>query len=399
MTGQQKRSELRVLQVNNEQLAVGGGVPTIMANEAAVLRGAGCAVELFELPATEHPGIAGAWQPTYNRGFSQQLRRRIETFRPDVVHVHTPFPLMSPAVFRTAKAAGCATVGTLHSFRYSCIRSVCLRDGRQCQDCVGKSLKWPGLVHRCYHDSYAASAALTASLLVHHRLGTIRRSIDRIIAYTEYARSVAVRDGMPAEKIALKSNFVPDPHPDLDVRTDSALFMGRLVKEKGIDHLLDAWRRHGDRLPRLVLAGDGEMRAQVEQAIAAGANITFLGWAAEDALERLLAECSLVVIPSMWHEGGIPMVMLRALAAARPSVVPDLANFHGKAVQTGAAVTYDVGDANSLAAAVGKVRAADQRLLRRAAREVYTALYTPERNLDTLLRIYAEACAESRLKG
>ncbi|MBV9487562.1 MAG: glycosyltransferase family 4 protein [Frankiaceae bacterium] len=383
----------RVLQVHNGQLTRGGS-DTVIAHEAHLLRSAGLEVEQYILPATASPGLAGAIKPTYNRAAMKAVADRIAAVRPDVVHVHTPFPLLSPWVFRTARSGGCATVGTLHSYRYSCIAATAIRDGAECTDCFGRTVKWPGVVHRCYHDSAAASGALTLSLGVHKGLGTFRHHVDRFIALSDFARAAAIRDGLPAAKVVVKPNSVPDPQPDLGVVGDGVLFMGRLVPQKGVGHLLEAWRRAGDTLPPLVIAGDGPMRAEVEAA-AATVNISFLGWLEESDLEAHLARCRLVVVPSLWQEGGQPLTMIRALAAGRRSVVPDLANFGGPHVDSGAVRTYATGDADSLAAAVREAYdGAGDRSIREAARSAYAAAYSDPANQQALLRVYADALGQ-----
>ncbi len=93
------------------------------------------------------------------------------------MHVHTPFPLMSPVVFRAAHKLGVPAVTTLHSYRYSCVAGTCVRDGHICEDCVGSKLKLPGIrLPRATTTACRRSAALTISLAVHRALGTFQRS-------------------------------------------------------------------------------------------------------------------------------------------------------------------------------------------------------------------------------
>ncbi len=125
--------------------------------------------------------------------------------------MHTPFPLMSPAVFRAARAAGVPAVTTLHSYRYSCVVGTCVRDGAICEDCVGSKTKLAGVRHACYHDSRPATAALTLSLGLHRAIGTFDHCVSRYLTLTEFSRQLLIRDGFPADKIVVKPNSVPDP--------------------------------------------------------------------------------------------------------------------------------------------------------------------------------------------
>src|SRR4051794_12040624 len=147
--------EVRVLQLHNHHAAKGGAME-VLAHERELLTAAGHEVDQYTVSAAEELGLsplrAGA-KAVWNKEAAADVSRRIRDFGPDVVHVHTPFPLMSPSVLRAARAAGVPAVTTLHSYRYSCVAGTCVRDGHICEDCVGKRLKLPGVVHKCYHDN------------------------------------------------------------------------------------------------------------------------------------------------------------------------------------------------------------------------------------------------------
>ncbi len=244
-----------------------------------------------------------AVRAVWNQDAVRRLRTAIEQCKPDVVHVHTPFPLMSPAVFVAAHRAGLPVVSTVQAWRYNCIKATMLRDGRVCEDCVGRVVKYPGVVHRCYHDSVAGSLALTASLATHRGLGTFRNCVDRWLALTPFMRERLIAEGIAPEKIVVKPNTAPDPGLGDTERDGSVLFVGRFVPEKGIDTLLGAWAAfEGDR--RLVIAGDGPLRPTVEAAAAADPRIDYRGWLDSAGVTALLASAEVLVLPSEWYEGS-----------------------------------------------------------------------------------------------
>ena len=259
---------MRILQVHNHHAGFGGAME-VVAHEAQLLQQAGHDVDEYTIPPAEELSIprlhAGA-KAIWNRSAQAEMRSLIQRSRPDVIHVHTPFPLLSPSVLRVGAPLGIPTVMTLHSFRLSCIAATCTRDGRICEDCVGKVLKVPGVVHRCYHDSALGSTALTLGLVVHRRAGTFARSVSRYLALTPFARQLLIRDGFPADRIIVKPNSVPDSGELAGVRRDNSdctvLFAGRLLEIKGVRTLLDALvetiRRHEARdRRRWSAAGDG----------------------------------------------------------------------------------------------------------------------------------------------
>ncbi len=389
---------MRILQLHNHHASKGGAME-VLAHEGRLLTEAGHEVREYTVAATEDLGLShvrAGVKAVWNTEAARDVGRLVEEFAPAVVHVHTPFPLMSPAVFRAAHRRGVPTLTTLHSYRYSCIAGTCVRDDRICEDCVGSRLKLAGVRHRCYHDSSAASASLTLGLGLHRAVGTFHRHVDRYLTLTEFSRRLLVRDGFPAHKIAVKPNSVPDPGVRAHARTDErrVVFAGRLIDIKGVRTLLDAWRDVPSGM-KLVIAGDGPLRPLVEDRVAQDPSIEFVGWVAESDVIELMGGAELVVVPSEWYE-GLPLVILRSLAVGTPVLVADLENFSEDVLADDAGWTFTVGDRGSCAAAL-RARIEDPhpaQALRAAARTSYEMRYAPGVDVDRLETVYRDVILE-----
>ncbi len=388
---------MRILQLHNHHQSKGGAME-VLAHEAELLSEGGHQVDQYTLPAVETMGLsavrAGA-KAIWNLEASHEVSRRIRAFEPDIVHVHTPFPLMSPAVFRAAAKAGVPSVTTLHSYRWSCIAATCFRDNAICEDCVGKRLKLAGVRHRCYHDSLGASAALTVGLALHRQLGTLDQ-IDRFITLTGFAKRLLIRDGVPESQIVVKANSVPDPGRagQPEPTEPYVAFIGRFIDVKGIQTLLDAWPSVKPGLT-LKIAGDGELRSLVEARAAADSTIEYLGWRSEDEIGALMGGAQCVIVPSEWYE-GLPLVILRSLSFGTPIVVSNLENICDEVVADGAGITFEVGSPTSLAQALNSVVTEGQQWqqMRSRARESFVNRYSPAGDLGRLTAIYDEVIAE-----
>lgn len=388
----------RILQVHNDQAALGGALE-VVEHERDLLIEAGHRVDQYVLPAAEKldlPSWRAGAKAVWNVEASRQVGRLVERDRPDIVHVHTPFPLLSPAVFRTARRAGAPTVTTLHSYRYSCVAGTCVRDSRVCEDCVGSRLKLSGVRHACYHDSRAGTAALTLSLGLHRAIGTFSRDVTRYLTLTDFAKRLLIRDGYPADKILVKPNSVPDPGVEGRARTDvpTVFFAGRLIVLKGVRTLLDAWQRLRPHA-RLVIAGDGEMRPLVEERAAQDDTIEFVGWIPAESVTDHMRDAALTVVPSEWYE-GMPLVISRSLGVGTPVLVSDLENISEDVLADDAGWTFEVGSVESLAGALARLLADVKQLElgRPRARASYERRYSPAMNLSRLESVYAQA-AES----
>ncbi len=319
---------MKILQLHNAHQTF-GGANLVIERENKLLTEAGHQVETFFIESSEmlagpkHKQLTSViWNPEANRA----VKRLIAEQGTDIVHLHTPFPFMSPSVVRAAKRAGVPVVMTSHSFRIPCIVGTLQRDGAPCHDCVGAALPMAAVRHRCYHDSLPASAALAASSVLHHRSGTYSSAIDQHLALTPYMKDLLVRDGIPADHVTVHPNFIPDPvgAGNSSPARSGAVFVGRLVPEKGIETMVEAWRLLGPDAPPLRIIGGGDERARLEAN--APDTVTFLGEIANPDVVGHLQRAEALIFPSEWPE-GLPITLIEALATSTPVLYSDIGNF------------------------------------------------------------------------
>lgn len=247
-----------------------GGEDECYEAEQRLLRAAGVEVDTYEDDnrRIEQLGpLRAACDTVWSTSAYRAIRARLHEKHYDIVHVHNFFPLISPAVYYAAQAEGCSVVQTLHNYRLSCPAAIFYRDGRVCEDCLGKAIPWPGVLHGCYRGSRAGTATIAAMLGVHRLLGTWQRKVDLYIALNEFMRRKAIAGGLPAERIVVKPNFVGSDPGAGEGQGGFALFTARLNPEKGVAELLAAWRRLGRRIP-LKIMGDGPLTEMVKEAAA-----------------------------------------------------------------------------------------------------------------------------------
>jgi glycosyltransferase involved in cell wall biosynthesis len=389
---------VRILQLHNRQLS-SGGAELQVDREAEQLRALGHPVEQIivdnreiEALGSVRAGLRAIW----NQNAVTRVRDAAASFRPDLVHVHTPFPLMSPAVFRAASSLGLPIVATVRSFRYSCVRGTLARDGAICEACVGRRIKAPAVRHRCYHESILGSAALAGSLSLHRTVGTFGK-IDRVLALSPFMREQLIAEGFDPARVSVKPNATPDPGPPLARREHYAVFAGRLAPEKGVQTLLHAWSELESDIG-LVIVGDGELRPAVERAAARDGRIEFRGWMDHRATIEVMRASQLAIVPSEWYE-AFGNVVLEAMATSTPVLVSDRTN-NTAVVEPGVTgEVYEAGNPGALAKNVALMlsnpRLAD---LGVAGRRRYLATYTPEIVLDQLLGFYEEAVGTNRAR-
>jgi glycosyltransferase involved in cell wall biosynthesis len=359
------------------------GENRVVDDEVALLRAHGHDVRVWtpDPPANYafERAALGA-RAVWSRASVAHVRTLTAELRPDVIHVHNLYPMLSPAVLRTTAAP---VVMTLHNYRLMCLPATFLRDGRTCEDCLGRG-PWQGVVHRCYRGSAAGSASLATALALHRRAGTFRR-VTRFLAVSEFVRTKHIEAGIEPDRIAVKPNFV-DPLPRRQGPGEYFLFLGRLAPEKGIGPLVEAWRE----IPaRLVVVGDGEERARL--AASAPETVEFHDSVAGDRVGEYLARARALVVPSIWYEGA-PRTITEAYAAGVPVIASRCGALPGVVPDGVTGVLAEPGDVTSWRAAVGRLLddATAVALGDRAFAEWRTS-YSPERGIVDLEDAYRAA--------
>jgi len=371
-----------------------GGEDSVFETEVSQLSEAGQDVSLCEFSNDDiaagsaieklRTGIQTVWATESVK----QLRERVRSERPDVVHFHNTFPVLSPRAYRVCREEGVPVVQTLHNFRTFCAGAMLMRDGKVCEACFGGHF-YQGVRYACYRQSRLASAAVVAMQYVHHGMGTFTECVDAYIALTDFAKVKCVAGGLPESHIVVKPNsLTTDPGMGAGAG-DYVLFVGRLSEEKGIRTLLEAWKVLTD-IP-LVMAGDGPLLDYVKaRAQELGHRVTVLGRVSEAEVANLMGSARLLVMPSEWYE-GFPMTAVEAYARGLPIIASRIGSL-AEIVHDGVSgALFPAGDCAALAATVNELISDQERLgtFRRGARQQFVDHYSAANNVAALLSIYS----------
>ncbi len=393
--------ELRVLLVHNEY-QYPGGEDEVVHREKQLLLEAGHVVSEYRrrnAEINEYGLLEKATLPfraVWAGDSCQDLKSLLESFRPDIVHFHNTFPLISPAAYYTCRKVGIPVVQSLYNPRLLCPAATFYRDGCVCEDCLGKTVPWPSVIHGCYHSS-RSQTAVTAAMLVFHRWArTWEKLVDVYIVATDFYREKFITGGLPADRIAVKPHFVePDPTPR-ERPGDYALFIGRLSPEKGVPTLLRAWRGL-DQIP-LKIRGEGPLYDEVCRfSDSRPSTVHLLPRASRDQLTSVLKGSRFLVWPSEGYYETFGLVAIESFACGVPVITSGLGAM-GEIVEDGrTGLHFKPGDPVDLATKIewAWVHHEEMAAMGRAARAQYEAKYTAARNYDMLMEIYQRASAAS----
>jgi glycosyltransferase involved in cell wall biosynthesis len=380
---------MRILVAHN-RYRQSGGEDGVFENEVKLLAASGHNVHTL---VVSNDGVVSfldmaltAFRTVENPVGIAAMVHAIDRSRPDIVHVHNFFPLLSPGIYKACRRAGIAVVQTLHNYRPICASGQLFRGGQVCQLCLHGSPIW-GLAHRCYRGSIIGSAAVTRMIAVHRWRKTWQNDVDRFIVLTEFGRRIFVNAGFPNKRIDVKPNFLEDPGEPPDIPRNGVLFVGRLSPEKGVAVLIDASSRYG--FPLRIIGDGPEIRTLRSRA---GANVKFLGSMSRNAVLDEMTHAAVVAVPSLWYE-GFPLVVIEAFACATPVVASRIGAL---------AEVIEDGKTGLLASAGSSIELGEclmqilksPRLSRRlglSARQTFLRRYTPTINLKMIEAIYQRA--------
>ncbi|GAB4348821.1 MAG: glycosyltransferase [Leptolyngbyaceae cyanobacterium] len=391
---------MRVLLIHNYYQQAGGEDQVFQA-ESDLLKSNGHPVWHYTLnndQIGEMSAIALLGNTIWNQQVYQELRSLIQQHQIQVAHFHNTFPLISPSAYYACKAEQVPVIQTCHNYRLLCPNAMFLRDGKVCEDCMGKSIPLPSIQHKCYRNSRIASAGVAAMLATHRLAQTWHRQINTYIALTEFARQKLIQGGIPADKVIVKPNFVhPDPGCG-EGKGGYALFVGRLSTEKGIDLLLSAWQHLGHKIP-LKIVGDGPLANQVANAVNSTPGLLWLGRKSMEDVYDLMKEALFLVFPSRWYE-GLPRTIIESFAVGTPVIAANLGSMASLITPEETGLHFRPRSVEDL---IAKVEWATNNLdtmlkLRQKARTEFIEQYTAEESYRKLLDVYTQISSTQTAK-
>jgi len=401
---------MRVLQVNKFLYRLGGS-ETVLFETTDLLRRHGHEVSFFGMEDKRNvvaapPGqlasnvdlseggkhgitqLSAAARIFYSREAEKKLDALIEAWRPDVAHLHNIYHQLSPSILRALRRRGVPAVMTLHDYKLICPSYNLYSHGGVCERCKGHRY-YNAVLQGCVKGSRLNGAICATEAYAHHRSGAYD-GIARLIAPSRFMRDKMIEFGQDAARIDYLPNFL-----DLDAYTPRytpgryVAYAGRLERVKGVETLV---RALGGSQLEVRIAGDGEMREQLEQQCARQRfdNVRFLGRLESNGLAATLQDAMFVVVPSEWYENA-PMSVLEAYAYGKPVIGARIGGIPELIEDGSTGLLFEPGDAAGLRAKVERLLANPALVeeMGRNARPFVERNFGPQQHYERLMAIYA----------
>jgi len=400
-SSKQENKMLRCLVVHNRYL-IQGGEDIVVQSEIDMLRKNRHSVKLIEADNQSLTSPLAKLKTALNIAHSAEskkmLSHEILNFKPDIVHVHNFFPMLTPSIYDACIEAKVPVIQTLHNFRLICPGALLMRDGNICETCITKS-PYNAVLHGCYRNSKIQSIPV-ARMVSHHRSkNTWKNKVTRFIALSRFSKSKFIEAGFPSEKISIKSNFAEDINniensSNLNIQSlhkkdlinGYALYVGRLSAEKGISTLLNAWK---DIDTTLKIVGHGPLSSLLNNQ---QPNVEYIGSLSKHDVLKKMLDAKFLVMPSECFE-SFPLVIVEAFAQGIP-VIASRMGAMAEIIDDGhTGLLFEPGNPTDIKKKVLRMANNPQELKRMGenAKQAYLDKFTAETNYKNLMSIYEEA--------
>jgi glycosyltransferase involved in cell wall biosynthesis len=385
---QTQKQLMRILQIHNKYLEK-GGEDTVVANERLLLQENGNTVELCEFDNQDLEGISkmALLQKTlFNRQSYRKVITHIESFKPDMVHIHNVYYDASSSIFWAIKKKNVPAVMTIHNYRLGCIQGLLFKDNAICQVCLEKKSSYYGLKYKCFKDSLIKSLQLT--LVNKFNQWTIRykNPVQKYIFLADFTKNMLSPIlSLKNTEGVLKPNYVSDfGYTPMSERDDFYLFVGRLNEQKGVKVLIEAFKKNGKRLE---IIGSGPLDDYVKEAALAYPNIRNLGYANGAFIIEKLKKSKALIVPSLTYEGQ-PMTILEAFSTGTPVLAANTKNLDTLISEGENGFLFDATNNDLLSKTVDKFEYSGNANMYAQARKTYEEKFSPMSNYKQLMSIY-----------
>ena len=381
---------MRILLIHNRYKEK-GGEDFVVAAESELLRQNGHDVFLLEFDNKNIKSGIGTLkagiQSFYNLSSAKILKSTIKSFKPDIIHVHNIFYIVSPSIFYVAKRQNIPIVMTLHNYRLICAGTLLLRNNQVCELCIDKTFPLSGIKYKCQRNSAIQSLQLVAMTGLHKLLGTWRQTVSRYIVLTEFGKDKILSSslGLKEDQLVVKVNSVEDRgFVSGKSRSSHYLFIGRLSEEKGIRVMLESLNFF--KYP-LTIIGDGPLKDLVIESSKKHDSISYLGFQDKKSIIESLKTCKALIFPSTWYE-GMPLTLLESFSTGTPVICSDMPNLNQIVLDDYNGVLFTAGSPKYLARAVQNFDKCANKSYYENARQTYNDHYTEKNNYNHLIELY-----------
>ena len=390
---------MKIIQIHNQYNHY-GGEDSVLDKEKKLLVENGH--EVIQLIRKNNDEIKHIWDHLivaknliHSKKSEKIVNEKINSVKPDIVHIHNFFPLWTTSVLDACLKNKVPVVMTLHNYRLFCAKASLYRNGKICELCPQKGLHH-ALYYGCYQDSFIKTLPVT-NLLFNLKKKKKGLKIDKLIALTKFGKKKFIEFGIPENKLTVKPNFINESKQVKNsnpVKEEFILYVGRLTKEKGIETLIKAWEKIDFKLK---IFGDGPLKEKIKKII--NKRIELNEFVPNIEISKKMSQAKFLIFPSEWYE-PFGITLLEAFANKLPILSSNIGSMKEIITDKENGILFKASNVEDLIEKINlMINNPDLlNIIKEKAYDKYLDLYTPQKNYQMLIKIYKEAIENYNLK-
>ncbi len=305
-----------------------------------------------ELEKMPNGKVKAFFSAFYNSKTIKEIKALITEERPDIVHIHNLYPIISPAILPEIKKMGIPIAMTVHNYRLLCPNGLFYTNGKVCEKCTGFGKELNCIANNCESSLFKSTGYALRNLWARSNKAYID-AVDAYLCLTEFQKGKLVANGFDSNKCFVIPNMYGKETADVDYDISNrnyVAFAGRISPEKGIPILLGAAKN----LPHINFQIAGRMREGYEKKLKIPDNVILRGMLNVDEMKLFYSKARLYLHTSICYE-GFPMVFPEAMAFKLPIIAPNMAGYPEIAENNFNGLLYEPENIESLSSAISDV--------------------------------------------
>lgn len=332
--------------------------------------------------------VRGFFSGIYSWSSKNTMRLMLEQYKPDIVHVHNVFPLISPSILPECRRCGVAVVMTVHNYRLVCPNGLHMPKGTLavCEKCYGGREYWC-LLNNC-EQSFLKSLGYAIRNYVARTKRFFLDNVTMYAALTEFQRQQLIREGFPPKRIQVVPNMASMNGAVGNGLGNYVGYIGRISPEKGVSTLLSVAANN----PGIPFKAAGAYDRMPQFPLEAPPNFEFLGLLSPEEVDNFYRQSRIIVLCSTCYE-GFPMVLPEAMLHGRPVISSRIGGLPEIVEDGSTGLLFEPGSAEELTERILYLwdRPYLCRRMGRTAREKALREYSPEKVYERLMAVYEKA--------
>ncbi|MEP7144525.1 MAG: glycosyltransferase family 4 protein [Ferruginibacter sp.] len=287
--------------------------------------------------------------------YSVEAKRKLEILikdvDPDLIYVLHYQNKISPSIFDAAIKFNVPVVHRISDFGQICANSLLFRPRQKdlCERCLNGS-KWNAVKNKCVQDSYVYSAIKAMSLVIAERVVDVKSKISAYVIPSSFTLHKLAEYGLDRKKLYHIPTFFNTGILEgsaINLYLPFALYIGRIVQEKGLFTLISAFVNTNFNL-KIIGFSDSAYQQELEKYLEGKQhNIEFLGRKTFGEIAPYLQTCAFTIVPSETYD-NFPNSILESYAYKKPVIATNLGSLREMVVDRETGLLFNMQDVADL---------------------------------------------------